>query len=228
LPPFCHRILVPSSFDCETANDRLLKLLRVRYMPSDLSCGEVQIADSMRLSAVIDPRELLSIGCAGAVLGDFYRMLSAGFLSSVGSPDSFRIGSIAMFSLSDTMYVTAESLHSLQIIRSEGHPSSQGCNPSATDGSKESLSLLGLLQPHARTPQGKARLRNLLVRPSTNLELIKARLHSISVLCAPQNTEVLNSAHAALKSMCNCRASISKLRMGIDAMTGKGAINRGI
>lgn len=134
-----------------------------------------------------------------------------------------------MFTLSDMMFVNADTLASLQVIQSENHPNShmQGPNKS-TSGAKESLSVYGLFYNLARTPQGKQKLRQFFLRPSTDLNVIKERLSTISVLLKPDNSTTLEKLSRSLKMIKDLRSVMIHLQKGISDVPGKpNAMRRG-
>ncbi|KAF8867217.1 hypothetical protein BDZ45DRAFT_667190 [Acephala macrosclerotiorum] len=127
------------------------------------------------------------------------------------------------------MFVNADTLVSLQIIQSENHPNShmQGPNKS-TSGAKESLSVYGLFHHLARTLQGKQKLRQFFLRPSTDLNVIKERLSTISVLLRPDNSTVLERLSRSLKMVKDLRSVMIHLQKGISDVPGKpNAMRRG-
>ncbi len=121
-----------------------------------------------------------------------------------------------MFTLSEIMFVNADTLLSLQIIQSENHPNlhMQGPNQS-TSGAKESLSVYGLFYHLARTPQGKQKLRQIFLRPSTDLAVIRERLQTLGVLLKPENSTALENVGQDLKSIKDLRTVVVHLQKGI-------------
>ncbi|KAI1214055.1 muts domain V-domain-containing protein [Annulohypoxylon truncatum] len=172
----------------------------------------------MRLGTSINLDSRLTIGCAGALLGDLQRRRTAHYLPN--DPDAlvaFRIKSIEMFALFDSMFINADTLVSLQILQSEQHPNSHQRGPSNSgSGSKESLSVYGLFQHLARTPQGKLKLRQIFLRPSTDINLIHIRQKTISFLLRPGNTEVLVQLSSELKKIKNMKSVVALLEKGVD------------
>jgi DNA mismatch repair protein MSH5 len=142
---------------------------------------------------------------------------------------AFRIRAIEMFTLSDMMFVNADTLASLQIIQSENHPNSHMQGPNkATSGAKEGLSLYGLFYHLACTPQGKQRLRQLFLRPSMDLEVIEERLNTISVMLRPENSPALEQISRCLKKIKDIRTVVIHMQKGISDV-GKGkSVGRGI
>ncbi|KAI8957462.1 muts domain V-domain-containing protein [Daldinia sp. FL1419] len=170
----------------------------------------------MRLGTSINLDSRLTIGCAGAVLGDLQRRRTVNYLPN--DPDAlvaFRVRSVEMFALFDSMFVNADTLVSLQILQSEYHPNSHLRGPS-NSGAKESLSIYGLFQHLARTPQGKLKLRQIFLRPSTDIDLIHARQKTISFLLRPGNTESLVQLSNELKKVKNMKSIVALLEKGVD------------
>lgn len=125
----------------------------------------------------------------------------------------FRVRGLEAFTLSELMFVNADTLASLQIIEAEGHPNKQMQGPQAT-GSKESLSVFGLFLGLARTPQGKQSLRQLFLRPSSELEIIRERHHTIQALTRPENTLALEAISKCLRNIKDMRSVVLQLQRG--------------
>jgi DNA mismatch repair protein MSH5 len=135
-----------------------------------------------------------------------------------------------MFTLSDTMFVNADTLASLQIIRSENHPNKhmQGPNQS-TSRAKESLSVFGLFCHLARTPQGKQKLRHMFLRPSIELSVIGERLNTIGVLLRPDNSAALQTIGKSLKRIKDIRTVVIHLQKGVCDIPSKSfTIRKGV
>lgn len=112
--------------------------------------------------------------------------------------------------------MTADTLSSLQILQSELHPQAHNQGPTNDNsGSKEGLSIYGLFQRLARTPQGKALLRQYFLRPSLNLDVINERLDSIAVFVRPDNDECLKSITNSLGKIKNMKTVLIHLKKGI-------------
>lgn len=126
------------------------------------------------------------------------------------------------------MFVNADTLASLQIIQSESHPNihMQGPNKS-TSGAKESLSIFGLFNGLARTPQGKQKLRQLFLRPSTDLSIIRERHYTLSVLLRADNFATLENITKGLKMIKDMRPVIVHLQKGINSSKGS-SVQKGV
>lgn len=92
-------------------------------------------------------------------------------------------------------------------------------------GSKEGLSIYGLFQHLARSPQGKYRLRQIFLRPTLNMKLLNERLDTIAVLLRPDNQGILEDINKCLKQIKNMRAVVINLQKGASGATDS---NRGI
>ncbi|OAL29677.1 hypothetical protein AYO22_02091 [Fonsecaea multimorphosa] len=180
----------------------------------------------MQIATWLDLDNRVSIGCAGAIISCLQRRRSAAYLP--GDPDAnhnqttFRISRLEMFSLRGTMLVNSDTLVSLQIVQPESHPNAFNQGPGGSSkGAKESLSVYGLFQHHALTPQGKARLRQAFLRPSLDVELINARLDFISVFVRPENQSVREQLTKSLGRIKNMRNTVTLLHKGIDGGKAK-------
>lgn len=173
---------------------------------------------------------MFQVGCAGALLGDIRRRRSADFL-----PDGqvagvlFRVVDIRMFSLNTYMYVSTDALLSLQILQTELHPNSQAWGPDANkSNSKESLSVYGLFHHLACTPQGRAQLRQLFLRPLLDLDIISERQRTITVLLQPDNADKLAQLTSTLRKIRNMRTTLAQLRKGIEFPSAGHSFDRGV
>lgn len=143
---------------------------------------------------------------------------------------AFRVSTIEMFNLANLMFINADTLSSLQILQSEFHPNTHMQGPTkSSSGAKESLSVYGLFHQLARTPQGKHRLRQMFLRPSTDLDLIQERHLVISTLLRSDNSETLNVIVSSLKMVKNIRTVLIHLSKGISSPSAKGgAVKQGV
>ena len=133
-----------------------------------------------------------------------------------------------MFSIPDSMLINSDTLASLQIVQSESHPNHQtGGTGKSSAGIKESLSICGLLNPLAGTPQGRRRLRQMLLLPLTDLELIRERHHMIAVLLRPENAEALKAIRISLRKLPDLKKTLGLLQKGVETAGGRGSVDRG-
>ncbi|KAF5973678.1 hypothetical protein FBULB1_8161 [Fusarium bulbicola] len=242
------RGLQSSEFSIETAHERLVSLdsralsatgivfsTRIEEDGSEesipgLSQPESQAFRQLRYGGCINMNSQVSVGCAGALLGDVFRRRSTGFL-----PDGqvagvlFRVVDIRMFSLNTYMYVSTDALLSLQILQTEMHPNSQAWGPDANkSNSKESLSVYGLFHHLACTPQGRTQLRQLFLRPLLDLDIISERQRTIAVLLQPDNAEKLAQLTSTLRKIRNMRTTLAQLRKGIEFPSAGQSFDRGV
>jgi DNA mismatch repair protein MSH5 len=123
-----------------------------------------------------------------------------------------------MFSLAHSVYITTDTLSSLQIVQSELHPN--GLNLGASQSAhtaKESLSVYGLFHHLACTPQGRSSLRRLFLQPTLDVDVINERHQFISLLRRPENSEVLKQASLILRKIGNVRRVMALLRKGAES-----------
>lgn len=167
--------------------------------------------------------------CAGAVLSEINRRRSIEHLPDGHEAGQlFEITALDMFSLHDSVYITQETLLALQIIQSEQHPNSQiSGGVQSASGSKESLSIYGLFHHLAGTPQGRASLRRVFLRPTQNIQVIAERQHFISLFIQPENMEQLKQASKALKKIGNARRVLAQLQKGAESPSTGQSDNRG-
>lgn len=142
---------------------------------------------------------------------------------------AFRIRAAEMFELSDTMFVNADTLASLQILRSESHPNSHNQGPTnSASATKESLSVYGLFHSLASTPQGRHKLKQLFLRPSMDLTIIEERQATISILLRPDNAPVFGKLVQSLRKIKNLRTVLMSLQKGVSGSSGKGSFQNGV
>lgn len=135
-----------------------------------------------------------------------------------------------MFALADFMFVNADTLSSLQVFQSELHPSNLiSGTGKAVSGSKESLSLFGIFHPLAGTPQGKARLRQLFLRPLVNIDVIRERQATIAVFLQPGNEEAFSSISQGLRKVTDIKKTLAQLQRGAaESPAGCASIECGV
>lgn len=168
------------------------------------------------------------VGCAGAVLSDVQRRKAAGYLpNDPCAKFAFRVRSIEMFALSNSMFVNADTLASLQIIRSESHPNQMNHGPGRSkSGAKESLSLYGLFHVLTHTSQGKLKLRQMFMRPSTDMDLIHERQRTIAVFLRPENSAEISHICQTLRKVKNIKTHLLQLKKGVNLPRGRAAAER--
>ncbi|RYO76528.1 hypothetical protein DL762_002096 [Monosporascus cannonballus] len=106
----------------------------------------------------------------------------------------------------------------ITILQPEFHPNSQQRGPAnSTSGAKESLSVYGLFHHLACTPQGRLKLRQIFLRPSLDLDLIKERQKTISFFLRPGNADAVSGLQKRLGKIKSMMACVALLRKGIDS-----------
>lgn len=191
---------------------------------------ESHLIKLLRCGSLINLDSNTSITCAGAVVADLHRRRSIEFLPDGQNAEVvFCIHTMRMFSLSEYMFVSAETLLSLQIVQSELHPNSQvwGPDPSCT-GTKESLSVYGLFHMLACTPQGRSSLRQMFLRPTLNMDTIAERHRTISLFVRPDNVDNVAQLVRILRKVKNMRTVIGQLQKGVDSPSTGRSFDRGV
>lgn len=184
-------------------------------LPEDLGLS-TRRGRFLQLSSCLNLDNRISLGCAGAIAGYLQKKRASEFLPDDPNANLvWRVTRLDMFSLKDTMMVNADTLASLQILQPESHPNTFNQGP-GTSGSKESLSLFGLFQNYAHTPQGRACLRRNFLRPSLNVDEIQRRLDFISVFVRPDNQPTCQKLSKSLSKVKNMRTTVTLLHKGID------------
>lgn len=172
-------------------------------------------ASFLRLSGWINLESRLTVGCAGAVLAYLQRRRATTYLPGDRDAESMlKIAIVEMFSLKDSMFINADTLLSLQITTTESHPNAQQHGPVKAHGSKEGLSVYGLFHHLAKTQQGRQILRQIFLRPSLKIEVIKERHDTLSTFLQPENLVILDRLTNTLKGTKNMRVVITNLRKG--------------
>ncbi|KAK1978268.1 muts domain V [Colletotrichum cereale] len=134
-----------------------------------------------------------------------------------------------MSALADFMFVNADTLSSLQVFQSELHPNSlMSGTGTAAVGLKESLSLYGIFHPLTGTPQGRAELRQLFLRPLVNIDIIRGRHNSISLLLQPGNETALENISQTLKKVMDIKKTLVQLQRGAESPANSASIERGV
>ncbi|RAR08460.1 DNA mismatch repair protein MutS [Stemphylium lycopersici] len=157
------------------------------------------------------------VGCAGALISYLQRRRAAAYLPGDRSAGlMFRISTLGMFSLRDTMFINTDTLYSLQVLGAESHPHLHNKGPTkASSGEKEGLSIYGLFHHLAGTPQGRFLLRQQFLRPSLNLDIVNERLNSVGVFTRSDNDTALQTLVRNLKNIDNMRVTMVSLRKGV-------------
>lgn len=90
-----------------------------------------------------------------------------------------------------------------------------------SSSSKKGLSVYGVFQRFASSPQGRNQLRQDILRPSTNIDVIRERHDFLSVLLRPDNLGCLEKIIKGLKHIKDLRPVMINLRKGISTGSAK-------
>ncbi|KAL3473321.1 muts domain V-domain-containing protein [Aspergillus californicus] len=182
----------------------------------------LQEGRQLHMASFLDLENKVTVGCAGAILTYLQRRRSSEMVSGGPASDLYQVAAFEMSTLDGTMFVNARTLASLQIIESESHPSIINQGPGKrSSSSKEGLSVYGLFQRFACTPQGKQRLRQIFLRPSVQLDIIHGRHAFISVYLQADNYSPMDKMVKGLKHVKNLRPVMTNLQKGISTGSGK-------
>ncbi|KAF1841047.1 uncharacterized protein K460DRAFT_420875 [Cucurbitaria berberidis CBS 394.84] len=244
--PFLLEVRPPSEFYYDAAKSKLANLrlgdddgTRVSFnIPGELAAvdhlnGETAASQHgllLRLAGWIDIESRVTVGCAGALISYLQRRRAAAYLPGDDSAHLlFRVTTLEMFSLRETMFINADTLHSLQILDAESHPHSHNRGPTPSSGAKEGLSVYGLFHHLARTQQGRVMLRQDFLRPSLNLDVINERLSTVGVFIRPENESALQTLVKTLKNVGNMRVRLSNLRKGVGgSIKGRRGLSKSV
>ncbi|KAJ5491216.1 hypothetical protein N7539_002783 [Penicillium diatomitis] len=176
----------------------------------------------LHVSSSVDLENIVSVGCAGAVLADLQRRRALTGSVGVIDDNTFKIRHLEMFSLRDTMWMSRNAFLSLQVMQSELHPnlSSQVMGAKSAAG-KEGFSVYGLFNRFAYTSQGKANLKHIFLRPTLDVALIRDRQKFIGVFSRPDNMATTERIIKSLKHIKNLRPVIMDLQKGISTGSAK-------
>ncbi|KAL2437052.1 MutS protein-like protein 5 [Exophiala dermatitidis] len=171
----------------------------------------------IQVSSWLDLHNRVSIGCMGAVIGYLQRRRSTQYQDDGFDTNlPWRVRRLEMFHLRDIMLVNTDTLMSLQIVQPESSPAAHKQCPRSSVA-KEPLSIHGLFQKNAKTPQGKVLLRQAFLRPSLDMEHIIKRLDIVSVFVRPDNDGACRKLTKNLSKIKNMRTTTTLLQKGIDS-----------
>ncbi|KAJ5975477.1 hypothetical protein N7481_009184 [Penicillium waksmanii] len=231
-------------FSVSNAKDRLVALevssaheQRLRFLVPDsgISGPEEMNPEDMgftvhegrllHISSSVDMENPITLGCVGAVLGYLQRRRATGTsIDPIGPTDEcpFQVRSLEMFSLENTMWIGSNTFQSLQIIQHESHPNLFNQGPGTkSSSSKEGLSIYGLFQRFAHSPQGRFKLKQMFIRPSLDPKVILQRHDFIGVFSRPNNQASLDRMTKAMKHIKNLRPVMTNLHKGISTGSAK-------
>lgn len=241
--PYILRHLVSAQFNYDTARELLANVgifsdesqepdpLQVQSGEEEpIQCiGSSSHINLVRLARIINLESQLSVGCAGAVLTDLERRRAVEEESSSGEEGKvpFRVKHIKMNLSTDTMLLGADALISLNIIRPhlQAIPGLRGSSDEPR--AKENLSVADLLASLASTTQGKQKVRQMLLRPSLNLDVIHQRQSTIHMMLDPENVSIVKSMRKLLKRLKSPKTLLLHVKKGVDRVRGHLSLRMG-
>ncbi|CAI7580460.1 unnamed protein product [Penicillium manginii] len=222
------------ALDVSSAHEQRLRFLVPESGISGPSPEEVNAEDMgftlhggrlLHISSSVDMDNPITLGCVGAVLSYLQRRRATGTsMDPIGPTDEcpFQVRSLEMFNLENTMWIGSNTFQSLQIIQHESHPNLFNQGPGTkSSSSKEGLSVYGLFQRFAHSPQGRSRLKQIFIRPSLDSRVILQRHDFIGVFSRPDNQASLDKMTKAMKHIKNLRPVMSNLHKGISTGSAK-------
>ncbi|KAI2914191.1 hypothetical protein CBS147371_6491 [Aspergillus niger] len=239
--PYQLEVRPSQEFNFSNAKNRLIALdlssrheHRIKFLVphSGLVDGEQMDAENLDLTlqegkllnvyGSVDMENTVTIGCAGVILAYLQRRRASMSISNERALGILRVSSVEMFALTGTMFVNGRTLFSLQIMESESHPSMVNHGPGRkSTSSKEGLSVYGLFQRFACTPQGRNQLKQMFLRPSVELDVINERNFFIGVYLRTDNFNPFDKMVKGLKHIKNLHYVMINLRKGISTGSGK-------
>ncbi|CAK45383.1 mutS protein msh5 [Aspergillus niger] len=239
--PYQLEVRPSQEFNFSNAKNRLIALdlssrheHRIKFLVphSGLVDGEQMDAENLDLTlqegkllnvyGSVDMENTVTIGCAGVILAYLQRRRASMSISNERALGILRVSSVEMFALTGTMFVNGRTLFSLQIMESESHPSMVNHGPGRkSTSSKEGLSVYGLFQRFACTPQGRNQLKQMFLRPSVELDVINERNSFIGVYLRTDNFNPFDKMVKGLKHIKNLHYVMINLRKGISTGSGK-------
>ncbi|CAP65007.1 uncharacterized protein PODANS_1_13960 [Podospora anserina S mat+] len=241
--PYILRHLVSAQFNYDTARELLANVgifsdesqepdpLQVQSGEEEpIQCiGSSSHINLVRLARIINLESQLSVGCAGAVLTDLERRRAVEEESGSGEEGKvpFRVKRIKMNLSTDTMLLGADALISLNIIRPhlQAIPGLRGSSDEPR--AKENLSVADLLASLASTTQGKQKVRQMLLRPSLNLDVIHQRQSTIHMMLDPENVSIVKSMRKLLKRLKSPKTLLLHVKKGVDRVRGHLSLRMG-
>ncbi|KAL5002701.1 muts domain V-domain-containing protein [Aspergillus recurvatus] len=172
----------------------------------------------LQMASFFDLENEVTLGCAGAILTYLQRRRSSDMVAGDTDSGLYQVASFEMSTLDGTMLT-----HVWQ-SSNPNHPSMVNQGPGKRSSSqKEGFSVCGLFQRFACIPQGKQRLRQILLQPSVQLDIIHKRHAFISVYLHADNYNLMNKMVKGLKHIKNLRLVLIKLQKGISTGSKKVA-----
>ena len=196
--------IIPSiNFIYEVSQKRIISLLQMPIQMRDLGSKE----RSLYVSSLFPQESVELVRCVGALLHYIVKHQPTG-LDLDGTDIYVPVVSVQPFGLEGMLQVDYNVFRSLQIFKSELHPSVYKAG-----GSKEGLSLFSIANKTKSKIGGKL-LKLWFLRPTNDREKIEGRQRAIKYLLNPRLNEILVSLHNALKHIGNIQRLFCKLVEG--------------
>ena len=142
------------------------------------------------MRTVVDLDAVQAVSCAGALLIHLHNHKAVDELCSTWVAPVY---SAKMMQLKDYLHVDKETMHSLQILCNDIHPSIM-----INGRAKEGLSLLNLMD-NTRSILGRKLLRTWILRPILKQQEIIGRQSSLRFFTGQQNQELLMALQDQLR-----------------------------
>ncbi|GAA5999375.1 hypothetical protein JCM5350_004037 [Sporobolomyces pararoseus] len=180
--------------------------LQVAHQQQGMEGDALKRNRELRLESFMNGLEKspLTLGCAGALVTSITRIrASEGDLEA----NQFSISGLELMKLDKVMQINSEALTALQIFDTEAHASMHA------NRGKEGLSIFNIVNL-TRSPLGSALMRQWLVRPSLELNVIEERHETVDSLLRPENVAAADAIRAHLKSIKNAHKAMLLLLSG--------------
>ena len=196
--------IIPSvNFLYEVSQKRIISLLQMPLQMRHLSSVE----RSLYVSSLLPQESVELVRCVGALLHYIVKHQPTG-LDLDGTDTHVPVVAVKPFGLEGMLQVDYNVFRSLQIFKSEFHPSVYKAG-----GSKEGLSLFSIANKTKSKIGGKL-LKLWFLRPSNDRDKIEGRQRAINYLLNPRLNEILVSLHSALKHVGSIQRLFCKLVEG--------------
>ncbi|XP_076335549.1 mutS protein homolog 5-like isoform X2 [Tachypleus tridentatus] len=178
-------------FSYEAAKRRL-NFINLPFMPPNLTDDERHIF----LSSLLDFTNVSMVRATGGLL----KFLEKNRIGIQLESENSRIPVLGLssFTLEKILWMDENTYSALQVFYEEWHPSVY----KSSSGRKEGLSLYGILN-RCKTYQGSKELRNMLLRPTQNLEILTQRQEAVGFFLATENMETTTTIQDCLKHIKN-------------------------
>ena len=196
--------IIPSvNFLYDVSQKRIVSLLEMPLQMRELSDQE----RALYVSSLLPQDSMELVRCIGALLHYIIKHQPTG-LDLDGVDTHVPVLAVKTFGLEGMLQVDYNVFKSLQIFKSELHPSVYKAG-----GSKEGLSLFSVANK-TKSKIGSKLLKLWFLRPSNDKEKIEGRQRAIKYLLNPRLNEIIVSLHNALKHIGSIQRLFCKLIEG--------------